>query len=104
MADQMVSAAATEQAGDSTVGQMVSAAVQVVVAIGSVTARLRAQAPGPMAHSVDPALEAAVHAAACREGLPALEGLEAAEEASVAVAGGDAVRCRANPCFERKNK
>ena len=42
-----------------------------------------------------PALEVAVHAAACRVGLPALAGLEAAEEASGAVvAGEDAVKRR----------
>jgi hypothetical protein len=82
-------------AGDSAPGQMVSAAVQVVAGIGSATARLRVQAPAPVEHSVDPALEVAVHAAACRVGLPALAGLEAAEEASGAVvAGEDAVKRR----------
>jgi hypothetical protein len=70
------------------------------VATGSATARLRAQAPGPAAHSVDPALEVAVHAPAARADPPALEDLEAeAEEASAVVveAAGDAVKCRANP-------
>ena len=82
-------------AGDSAAGQMVSAAVQVVAGIGSATARLRVQAPAPVAHSVDPALEVPAHAAACRVGLPALAGLEAAEEASGAVvAGEDAVKRR----------